>query len=352
MSRFEKVGIQYARNNVQTENSIENGILEEFRIEFLEVWNGLPNKGFFVVLLVAWLAIFQFLGNSTLGFVHSPSLLKWMYEVYQPADHGLESEDQHGLIVPFLVIGLLWWKRKELLGLPHKTWLPSLVLLGIAVTMHIFGYLIQQPRISIMALFTGIYALMGLAWGPGWLRASFFPYFLFAFCIPLGTLGQPLTFRLRLIVCQLVEAVCHYIMAIDVAPSAIARPQAAGASPGRIDFCIENIMDHDFIGNRPWDLIVMNETIYYLGWLYSFFDVAWMANELYRATQPGGTFLIANTFGEISDYLIRPWIIRTYRDLFVNAGYVVKTEDTFCGKKDNVMLETLMTVFVKHADSS
>ena len=77
-----------------------------------------------------------------------------------------------------------------------------------------------------------------------------------------------------------------------------------------------------------------------------------MANELHRATQPGGTFLIANTFGEISDYLIRPWIIRTYRDLFVNAGYVVKTEDTFCGKKDNVMLETLMTVFVKHADPS
>jgi exosortase len=202
---------------VQTENSNENGILEEFRLELFEVWKGLPNKGFFAVLLVAWLAIFQFIGNSTLGFVHSPSLLKWMYDVYQPAaDHGLESEDQHGLIVPFLVLGLLWWKRKELLALPLRTWLPASVLLGIAVMMHIFGYLIQQPRISIMALFTGIYALMGLAWGPSWLRASFFPYFLFAFCIPLGTLAQPLTFRLRLIVCQLVEALCHYIMAIDV----------------------------------------------------------------------------------------------------------------------------------------
>jgi exosortase len=201
---------------VQTENSIEDGILEEFRIEFLKVWKSLPNKGYFIVLLAAWLAIFQFLGNSTLGFVHSPSLLKWMYDVYQPSDHGLESEDQHGLIVPFLVIGLLWWKRKELLGLPLKTWLPALALLGLAVTIHIFGYLIQQPRISIMALFTGIYALMGLAWGPRWLRASFFPYVLFVFCIPIGTLAQPLTFRLRLIVCQLVEAVCHYILAIDV----------------------------------------------------------------------------------------------------------------------------------------
>jgi predicted TPR repeat methyltransferase len=139
---------------------------------------------------------------------------------------------------------------------------------------------------------------------------------------------------------------------IDVAPSAIARAQAAGTGACQIEFRVENIMDHDFRGDRPWDLIVMNETIYYLGWLYSFFDIAWMANELYGATRPGGTFLMANTFGEISDYLIRPWIIRTYRDLFVNVGYVVKIEDTFCGKKDNVMLETLMTVFVKHADSS
>jgi SAM-dependent methyltransferase len=140
--------------------------------------------------------------------------------------------------------------------------------------------------------------------------------------------------------------------AIDVAPSAIARATARWQGHREIEFRVENIMDHDFRTEPAWDLIVMNETIYYLGWLYSFFDIAWMANELYGATQPGGTFLMANTYGEMSDYLIRPWIIRTYRDLFVNVGYIVKTEDTFCGKKDNLMVETLMTVFVKHADSS
>jgi len=201
---------------VQTENSIENGILEEFRIEFLDAWGRLPNKGFFILLFGAWLAVFQFLGNSTLGFVHSPSLLKWMYDVYRPSDQGLESEDQHGLIVPFIVVGVFWWKRKELMGLSLRTWTPGLALLGVAVMMHVFGYLIQQPRISIMAFFTGIYALTGLAWGPQWLRATFFPFFLFAFCVPLGTLAQPITFRLRLMVCQLVEVVCHYILMIDV----------------------------------------------------------------------------------------------------------------------------------------
>ena len=41
--------------------------------------------------------------------------------------------------------------------------------------MHLLGYMAQQPKISIMALFLGVYALMGLAWGPEWLRESFFP---------------------------------------------------------------------------------------------------------------------------------------------------------------------------------
>src|SRR5262249_47691597 len=131
----------------------------------------------------------------------------------------------------------------------------------------------------------------------------------------------------------------------------IARARAAVAGAGRIEFRVENIMDHDFRGDRPWDLIVMNETIYYLGWLYSFFDIAWMAKEIFDATQARGTFLMANTYREISHYLIRPWIIRTYRDLFVNVGYTVKTEEAFRGEKNNVVLNTLITVFGKPQSS-
>jgi hypothetical protein len=41
-----------------------DGILEEFRIEFLRGRERLPNQGFFLVLLGAWLALFQFLGAS------------------------------------------------------------------------------------------------------------------------------------------------------------------------------------------------------------------------------------------------------------------------------------------------
>lgn len=190
------------------------GILEEFRLEFLDCWQRLPNKGFFLVLLLAWLGVFQFLGNSTLGFIKTPSLLQWMYIVSQPNDTG--EDDSHALFVPLIVLGLFWWKRKELVAVRLATWLPGLLLLGAGLLLHILGYLVQQPRISIVGLFTGVYGLMGLAWGAGWLRRSFFPFCLLIFCVPLGTMSQPITFRLRMLVCQIVEAISHYILQIDI----------------------------------------------------------------------------------------------------------------------------------------
>ena len=104
-----------------------DGILEEFRLEFLDCWRRLPNKGFFFILLAAWLALFQALGNSTLGFIHSKSLMYWMWMAYHPSVSG---DDGHGFVVPILVLGILWWKRKELVSLPLRTWWPAFFLVG------------------------------------------------------------------------------------------------------------------------------------------------------------------------------------------------------------------------------
>jgi exosortase len=193
----------------------ENGILDDFRIQFLECWQRLPNKGLFLVLLAAWLALFHFLGNSTQGYISTPSLLQWMRIVYGSTDLS-GSDDGRGQFIPFIVLALFWWKRKQLIALPLNTWWPGLLLLALALGLHLFGYMAQQPRISIVALFTGIYGLMGLAWGRQWLRESFFPFFLFAFCIPLGWSAVSITFPLRLLVCRLVEWICGYILQIDI----------------------------------------------------------------------------------------------------------------------------------------
>src|SRR6266568_8710182 len=173
-----------------------NGVLEEFRIEFLKCWQQLPNKGFFLALLTAWLALFHFWGNSTLGYAPTSSLLLWMYKVYTAGGVNLlDSEGAFILLIPIVVLVLFWVKRRQLLDLDLALWWPGLLLLASALVLHLFGYLVQQPGISIIALFTGIYGLMGLAWGFAWLRASFFPFFLFGFCLPLGSFVDPLTFH-------------------------------------------------------------------------------------------------------------------------------------------------------------
>jgi exosortase len=193
-----------------------NGVLEDFRIEFVECWHRVPNKGFFLALLVAWLALFQFLGNSTLGYIPTPSLLQWMHAAYKPSHDPGANDDSYGRWIPFVVLALFWWKRKQLTALRLETWWPSLVLLAFALVVHLAGYMIQQPKLSIMAMFIGIYALMGLAWGGEWLRESFFPFILFAFCVPLGWAGVSLTFPLRMTVMRVVELICNNLLAIDV----------------------------------------------------------------------------------------------------------------------------------------
>ena len=179
-----------------------------------KAWTQINNKDFFFILLAVWLGLFQFLGNSLLGYIHTPSLFSWMYEAYNSTNPA--NDDGHGDFIPFVVIGLLWWKRRELLAQPWDAWWPGLVLLILAMVLHVMGYVLQQPRISIVALVMGLYGLTGLSWGRNWLRKCFFPFFLLVFLIPLGDQAKFITFPLRLLVSQLVELVSHWILGIDV----------------------------------------------------------------------------------------------------------------------------------------
>jgi len=149
-----------------------DGIVEEFASEFRQRWRELPNKWFFLGLLAGWMLLFHVAGNSTLSYIKTVSLPGWMLEVYLNPN---SQDDLHGVIVPFLVLGLFWWKRKELLAVRPRVWWPALLGIGLALLLHIAGYMVQQPRVSIVAMFTGIYCLIGLVWGPRWMARSFFP---------------------------------------------------------------------------------------------------------------------------------------------------------------------------------
>jgi hypothetical protein len=69
--------------------------------------------------------------------------------------------------------------------------------------------------------------------------------------------------------------------------------------------------------------------------------------QLFEATCSGGRLLLANSMGEGEDWLLRPWLIRTYRDLFANVGYTIEAEEVFKGSKKGVDFEVLITLFAK-----
>jgi exosortase len=199
-----------------------------FRAEFSRCWRSLPNKAIFFTLLAAWVLLFQFLGNATFGYIDTASLMRWMLKAYWNPGEGTTqswsigyflngfSDDGHGLLIPIVVLVLLWWKRDQLLSLGNRLWWPGLFLLAGALVLHMLGYLVQQPRISIIALFAGIYALTGLVWGPAWLRATFFPFILFAFCVPITSIGEPITFPLRNFVAKVVTFISNEVLGMTV----------------------------------------------------------------------------------------------------------------------------------------
>ena len=194
--------------------------------EMRACWRALPDKGLFFGLLAVWLLLFQFLGNATFGYVRTSSLFQFMFVAYNK--ESLVSDDGHGNLIPFLVLGLLWWKRKELLSQPLKNWWPGLFLVGLGLMVHTLGFIAQQPRLSIVGLFTGIYGLTGMVWGPRWLYSSFFPFFLFVFMVPLGSLTERITFPLRIMVSWIVEHLFNGVLGIGVIRQGTALLNALG----------------------------------------------------------------------------------------------------------------------------
>jgi hypothetical protein len=136
------------------------------------------------------------------------------------------------------------------------------------------------------------------------------------------------------------------VVALDISEAAIERARVqTAATTNVVDLRIGNIMEFDVVAEGPWDLMVFSETIYCLGWLYSMFDVGFLVSKLFDAMRNDGRLLLANTYGADRDWLLRPWLIDTYRDLFRNVGFQLEREETYCGSKDGVEMRVLMSLF-------
>ena len=172
--------------------------------------DAVPHKAIFAVLLLAWVALFHFLGNPTLGYINTRSMFGWMRNIYAHS-----TDDSLGMFIPLVVVALLWWKREELAAAQKQVWWPPLALFGLGLVLHVVGYTVQQTRLSVVGFFFGVYAIVGLLWGWQMLRTTFFPFFLFAFAVPLVGEMDNLTLPLRHLATKITVMLSH-LLGIDV----------------------------------------------------------------------------------------------------------------------------------------
>lgn len=179
--------------------------------ELRRLWAGLSDRGLFLVLLAVWAALFHVYGNSTLGYVNTPSLFGWMKHVLTTSEG-----DSLGLYMPFIVLVLAYMKRDEIMAAPRERWWPAVSLVVLGLVLHGLGYLVQQTRLSIVGFFVGLYGLLGAVWGRRFLQVSFFPFCLFIFCVPLATETERITLPLRLMATHITSFLCRTVLGINV----------------------------------------------------------------------------------------------------------------------------------------
>jgi exosortase len=141
--------------------------------------------------------LFHIQGNTSDVRVFGRSAILWMVNRWMDANTFGGQDYSHGFLIPFVSIGVLWWKRKEIASAPRYVSKTGLAIVVLALLIHWLGAKSQQPRVS-------LFGLLVLFWGIpfyfyGWQVAKWliFPCSYLIFCIPLNFLDT-LTFPLRI----------------------------------------------------------------------------------------------------------------------------------------------------------
>jgi exosortase len=166
-----------------------------------------------IVCGLAGLMVFQFFGNSTRGYIDSPSLFYWW--TFQWTNPG--SETEHGWLILGISCWLLWRNLKFAsagTGSTRGLFLIALGSMTAALAIHLLGYTIQQARISIAAFLLFAWGALTLAGGVRWKNASAFPLFFMIFAIPLNILDSA-GFYMRVGVIEVAYRMAH-LLGIDV----------------------------------------------------------------------------------------------------------------------------------------
>ena len=156
-----------------------------------------PVIGFWSVIVGLSYLAFHVLGNTTLVSMHGRSVFTWMIHRWSDGV-SFDADYSHGWLIPFVSIGIVWWKRKEILRAPKKVAGFGLFLIVLSLFFHWAGAKSAHPRLSLFGLVLLLWSVPYYLYG--WQTAKYliFPVAYLIFCIPLNFLDD-VSFDLRMI---------------------------------------------------------------------------------------------------------------------------------------------------------
>jgi EpsI family protein len=155
--------------------------------------------------VVAAVAVFQFFGNASRGYIDTGSLFYWWgFQWFNP-----DSETEHGVIILGVAVWLFFRNLKgDLRGLEGEQREAAVAAMLVALGLHAAGFVAQQARISIVALLVFSWGALTLAGGRRWGRAAAFPLAFMLLAVPVNVLDS-VGFWLRLWVIEATAGLAH-----------------------------------------------------------------------------------------------------------------------------------------------
>lgn len=147
------------------------------------------------VAALVGLALFQFAGNASHGYVRTDSLFWWWFSQWLDP----QAEGEHGWLILGVSGWLLWrnlGERSASSGQRSATGSSTrrsalgaalAALLG-GLALHLLGYAMQQARLSIVGLLLFTWGVLTFGGGRRWRRAALFPLGFMLFALPLNVL--------------------------------------------------------------------------------------------------------------------------------------------------------------------
>jgi exosortase len=167
---------------------------ERWRLGALER-SELIQIGMISVIIGLLFMLFHMLGN-TVENVASRSAFQWMVARWGDTI-SFGADYSHGYFIPFISLGVLWFRRKEIFSADTRIdWRGLVVVVG-ALLMHWLGAKMQQTRLSLMSLIFLIWGIPFYLFGWGIAKHLIFPCSYLVFCIPLNFMDV-IAFPLRI----------------------------------------------------------------------------------------------------------------------------------------------------------